>query len=94
MTEQSTQENQVTEEENKFNRQVNYLIMRYMWQQYHRKGTNNTETIYDVFNTSRERYTRIINTGVVRYKKNGRRDLPLYYPPERKPEKASNINGF
>lgn len=70
MTEQSTQENQVTEEEKKFNRQVNYLIMRYMWQQYHRKGTNNTETIYDVFNTSRERYTRIINTGVVRYKKN------------------------
>lgn len=53
-----------------FNRQVNYFIMRYMWQVVcGRVRGDNKHTIYDVFQTSRERYTRIINTGVVRYKK-------------------------
>jgi hypothetical protein len=47
------------------NRRVNYFIMRYMWQVI--RGRNPDDTIYLAFDTSRERYTRIINTGTVRY---------------------------
>lgn len=57
----------LTDEEMQFNRQVNYFIMRYMWQVI--RGRNGKDTIYQTFRTSRERYTRIINTGVVRYGK-------------------------
>lgn len=57
----------MTEPEKKFNRQVNYFIMRYMWQVV--CGRNPADTIYMTLDMSRERYTRIINTGVVRYGK-------------------------
>ena len=69
MAEQGKQTGQpnLTDDEKKFNRQVNYFIMRYMWQVI--CGRNPEDTIYRTFNTSRERYTRIINTGVVRYAK-------------------------
>lgn len=69
MAEQEMQTGQkgLPDEEKKFNRQVNYFIMRYMWQVV--CGRNPDDTIYMTFNTSRERYTRIINTGVVRYAK-------------------------
>jgi len=55
------------EQKLRFNRQVNYFIMRYMWQVI--RGRSGDETIYTTFNTSRERYTRVINTGAVRYGK-------------------------
>lgn len=69
MAEQEKQTGQLSlsDEEKKFNRQVNFFIMRYMWQVI--CGRNPDDTIYMAFNTSRERYTRIINTGVVRYAK-------------------------
>jgi len=69
MAEQEKQTGQpsLSDEEKKFNRQVNFFIMRYMWQVI--CGRNPDDTIYMTFNTSRERYTRIINTGVVRYAK-------------------------
>lgn len=69
MAEQGKQTGQpnLTDDEKKFNRQVNYFIMRYMWQVV--CGRNPEDTIYRTFNMSRERYTRIINTGVVRYAK-------------------------
>jgi len=69
MAEQKKQTGQpsLSDEEKKFNRQVNFFIMRYMWQVI--CGRNPNDTIYMAFNTSRERYTRIINTGVVRYAK-------------------------
>lgn len=57
----------LSDAEMKFNRQINYFIMRYMWQVV--CGRNPEDTIYMAFDMSRERYTRIINTGVVRYGK-------------------------
>lgn len=51
----------------RLNRQVNYFVMRYMWQVI--CGRNADDTIYATFDTSRERFTRIIDTGTVRYGK-------------------------
>lgn len=48
------------------NRQINYFIMRYMWQVIRGRGSN---TIYEEFQTSRERFTRVIDTGKIRYGK-------------------------
>ena len=59
----------LSDEEKKLNRQINYFIMRYMWQVIRGRRRDNEGTIYNAFNTSRERYTRIINTGTVRYSK-------------------------
>lgn len=69
MAEQATQAEKakLSDDDKKFNRQINYFIMRYMWQVI--CGRNPNDTIYMAFHTSRERYTRIINTGVVRYAK-------------------------
>lgn len=69
MAEQTAQaeKDKLSDDDKKFNRQINYFIMRYMWQVI--CGRNPDDTIYKAFNTSRERYTRIINTGVVRYAK-------------------------
>lgn len=63
-------EAEIAEEKRRaFNRQINFYIMRYMWQVMGgRVKGSNRHTIYDVFQTSRERFTRIINTGIVRYK--------------------------
>lgn len=65
--EKRTGQSNLTDDEKKFNRQINYFIMRYMWQVICER--NPEDTIYKAFHTSRERYTRIINTGVVRYAK-------------------------
>lgn len=59
----------LTEEEKRLNRQINYFIMRYMWQVVRGRKRDDGDTIYAAFDTSRERYTRIINTGAVRYGK-------------------------
>lgn len=69
MAEQEKQAEQLilSDDEKKFNRQINFFIMRYMWQVICER--NPDDTIYKAFQTSRERYTRIINTGVVRYGK-------------------------
>ena len=70
MEEQVKQTGQValSEEEKKLNRQINYFIMRYMWQVIHGRGGD--ETIYAAFKMSRERYTRIMDTGAVSYRGN------------------------
>lgn len=62
---QTEQEQQAEKERKRFNRQINYFIMRYMWQVI--RGRSSNDNIYLTFNTSRERYTRIIDTGRVRY---------------------------
>ena len=66
---------ELNEQKKQFNRRVNYFIMRYMWQVIHGRSRGDGDTIYNAFNTSRERYTRIINTGVVRYGRNELADL-------------------
>ncbi len=69
MEEQEKQREQPEEviDEQKLNRQVNYFIMRRMWQVI--RGRSAEDTIYKAFETSRERFTRVINTGVIRYGK-------------------------
>lgn len=69
MAEQEKQTGQAKEviAEQKLNRQVNYFIMRRMWQVI--RGRSADDTIYKAFETSRERFTRVINTGVIRYGK-------------------------
>ena len=62
---EATQEQDLTPEQLKDNRRINYFVMRYMWQVVRHRGTF---TLYDALDTSRERYTRIINTGEVRFK--------------------------
>ena len=59
----------LSDKDKQFNRQINYFIMRHMWQVIRGRKRNDGDTIYDAFSTSRERYTRIINTGTVRYGK-------------------------
>ena len=69
MAEQEKQTGQAKEviDDQKLNRQVNYFIMRRMWQVI--RGRSADDTIYKAFETSRERFTRVINTGVIRYGK-------------------------
>jgi len=55
------------------NRKINFFIMRYMWQEI--KGRSADDTIYLCFGMTRERYTRIIDTGKVRYRENEVEDL-------------------
>ena len=74
--EKQKQENEQKERERKqFNRRVNYFIMRYMWQVIHGRKRSDEDTIYHAFDTSRERYTRIIDTGNVRFGKTELEDL-------------------
>ena len=63
----------LTEAEKSFNRQVNYYVMRYMWQVIRKRDSGST--IHAKFDTSRERYGRVINTGIIRYKKNELQNL-------------------
>ena len=63
----------LTEAEKSCNRQVNYYVMRYMWQVIRKRASG--PTIHAKFDTSRERYGRVINTGTIRYKKNELRNL-------------------
>ena len=63
----------LTEAEKSFNRQVNYYVMRYMWQVIRKR--NSGSTLHDEFRTSRERHERVINTGTIRYKKDELQDL-------------------
>lgn len=69
--EQKEQEKKQAQERKKkmaFNRQINYFIMRYMWQAI--RGRSAEESIYLALDMSRERYTRILETGKVGYGKN------------------------
>ena len=54
-------------EEQQLNRQINYYVIRYMWQVLHGRDAN--DTIYFEFDTSRERFTRVIDSGRIRYHK-------------------------
>lgn len=62
--EQEKKEKEQREQEYRFNRQINYYIMRHMWQVI--RGRNANDRIYECFGMSRERYTRAINTGKIR----------------------------
>lgn len=70
---QNTEEKQKEQEERR-NRQINYFVMRYMWQKIRgrsrkaREGKPIKYDIYDTFGMSRERYTRVIDAGTIRYK--------------------------
>lgn len=52
----------------RFYMQINYLVMRTMWQAIRKRAKNNStgQTIYDAFHMSRERYTRIIRGQKIR----------------------------
>ena len=54
-------------EERRLNKQINYYIIRRMYQIHHGRDAENT--IYNVFDTSRARFTRVIDTGAIRYYK-------------------------
>lgn len=63
---------QISEEEQKrrqLNRQINFLVMRTMWQRFRGRAEKGSDgqTIYAAFRMSRERYTRIINGETVRF---------------------------
>lgn len=59
------------QERQRLNRQINFLVMRRMWQvlRGRAKAGSEGQTIYDAFHMSRERYTRIIRGGNVRFSK-------------------------
>lgn len=57
----------LTPEQKQLNMKINYYIMRYMWRVI--RGRKSEETIHDFLDTSRDRYTRIINTGKARISK-------------------------
>lgn len=55
---------ELSEDDIKLNRQINFLVMRKMWQTIrgrNPRGTKEPQTIYTDFRMSRERYTRAIN---------------------------------
>lgn len=54
----------VQEQEYRFNRQINYYIMRHMWQVV--CGRDASDRIYECFGMSRQRYTNAIKTGKIR----------------------------
>lgn len=56
-------------ERQRLNRQINFLIMRKMWQNIRGRAKKGSEgqTIYAAFHMSRERYTRIIRGEAVRF---------------------------
>lgn len=58
-------------ERQKFNRQINFLVMRTMWQELRGRAKKGSagQTIYTAFHMSRERYTRIIRGEPVRFSK-------------------------
>ena len=60
------------------NRQINFLVMRKMWQDIRgraKKGETGQVTIYQAFHMSRERYTRAINGDPVRFSQKELREL-------------------
>ena len=70
----------VSEQDMVLNRQINFLIMRKMWQDIRgraKRGEAGKETIYHAFGMSRERYTRAINGEPVRFSQKELRDLML-----------------
>lgn len=59
-------------EDTKFNRQINFLVMREVWKIIRgraKKYMNVNRTIYETFGIGRERYTRAIDTGRIRLTK-------------------------
>ncbi len=61
----------VDEDSKKFNRQINFYIMRYMWQVIRgRSPSGKNATIYAELDTSRGRYTRIVDGENIRISKN------------------------
>lgn len=75
--EEEKQRIQAEQERQRFNRQINYLVMRKMWQtiRHRAKKGSHGQTIYDVFHLSRERYTRIIRGQNIRLSENELRRL-------------------
>ena len=65
MQQNQAKEEKSQKEQERLNRQINFFIMRYMWQVVRGRGKG---TIYDMLYTSRERYTRVIDSGIIRFK--------------------------
>lgn len=56
------------EEQKRFNRQINFYFMRHMWQLVCKRSIwHSMDTIYNALNIRRERYTRVIDNGNIRY---------------------------
>lgn len=69
ISQRDNERQRLQEEEIRFNRQVNFFVMRKTWLKVRgraKKGETGKPTIYDVFEISRERYTRILNRENVR----------------------------
>lgn len=64
MAEQEQEKKRERLKQQRFNRRINFYVMRYMWQVV--RGRNATDRIYECLGMSRERYTRAINTGSIR----------------------------
>ena len=58
-----------------FYRQINFFIMRYMWQVIRGKAKANGNNIYLDFEINRERYTRAIDTGRIHISKDEKNKL-------------------
>lgn len=56
-------------ERRQLNRQINFLVMRKMWQEIRGRANrgSTSQTIYTAFHMSRERYTRVIRGETVRF---------------------------
>ena len=63
--------NREEQERQRLNRQINFLVMRKMWQRLRGRAKKGSEgqTIYAAFHMSRERYTRVIRGEPVRFSK-------------------------
>lgn len=70
MAENDKQETQTEEEKQKdserLNRKINYFVIRSMWQIAHGRGGN---SVYSVLGMSRERFTRVLELGNIKYRK-------------------------
>ncbi len=66
----SAEISKLTKAEQAFNRQINFFVMRYMWQRIRgRSPWNSGDTVYNALNIRRERFTRVIDAGTIRYGK-------------------------
>lgn len=66
--EQKKKEKEKIKQEQAFNKQVNFFIMRYMWQVIRKRSAD--DSIYLTFHISRTRYAHVIDYGKGGFKKN------------------------
>lgn len=77
MTEQEKEKQEKEKKRQRFNRQINFLVMRTMWQELRgraRRGSTDL-TIYSALEISRERYSRAIRGEMIRLSKEELKEL-------------------